>query len=84
MNKTLRISIFGLFFSALAVSFSNAQVDKKLKSRYNLKKVTVEFSDGRRLKGELFQASGDSLVMIDENKIAVGCKATLRFKKLKT
>ena len=77
MNITLRNSVLSLFFASLAISFSDAQVDKKLKSRYH---VTVELLDGRKVEGELLRASHESLVMIDENKIAVGCKATLRFK----
>ena len=48
-------------------------------SKYNLKHVTVEFLNGKRISGELLYASADSLIMLDKNKMMVGCKVTLQY-----
>ena len=54
MNKFLRISILALFFAALAAFSSDAQADKKLKSRYNLKHVEFVFEVFRKFARRIF------------------------------
>ena len=68
----LRISILALFLAALSVSLSVAQDQKKSRSSYNLKKVSLELQDGQRSKVvELSRASHDSLVAVEKNKMVV-------------
>ena len=79
MNKIIRAIACALIFTAL-LSSTNAQVFKKSTSEYNLKHVSVTFLDRPSVKGKLLRASHDSLVMRDKNKIAVGCKVSVKFK----
>lgn len=47
--------------------------------KYNLKHVVVELTNGQMVSGQLERATQNSLVMLDENKLAVGCRVMVKY-----
>jgi hypothetical protein len=48
--------------------------------KYNWKQVEVGLTDGRIISGELLAVRGDSLIMLDKNKMTVGSRVTISLK----